>query len=143
MFSELFNFRGINWWTLLGGLGLNFVFTLFTAGGGAYLASQESTAGFYQELGAPIMVLVIFLGCGLAGYIVGKIADDVPLKHAVWSSMGAVLPFVATAVLTFNPMQLMLGAVAAAGAFNGGMLASPRRRAGAPPAKGQPPKRGS
>ena len=25
MFRELLNFRGINWWTLLGGLGLNFL----------------------------------------------------------------------------------------------------------------------
>lgn len=128
MFRDLFNFQGINWWTLLGGLGLNFVITTISSLSGAYLASNEATADFYQRFGAPLMVLIIFVACGLAGYITGKIADDVPLKHAVISSLGAIVPFLVGAVLLLSPVQFMLAAVAAAGAMNGGMLSVPRPR---------------
>jgi hypothetical protein len=128
MFRQLLNFEGINWWTLLGGLGFNFVITVFTSLGGAYLATNESTADFYSRFGPPLMVILIFLACGLAGYVVGKIADDLPLKHAFWASLGAVVPFFATAVLSFNPMPFLMAGVALAGAMNGGMLATPRPR---------------
>jgi len=64
--------------------------------------------------------------CGLSGYVTGKIADDVPLKHAFISSLGAVVPLVASAVLSFNIMALMMAAVAVTGNFNGGMLAIPK-----------------
>jgi len=128
MFRDLLNFQGVNWWTLLGGLGLNFVITMLTSLFGAYLSSAESTSGFYQQAGPPLMVLIIFLGCGLAGFVVAKIADDVPLKHALWSSLGAVVPFIFGAVLLFSPMQIMLAVVAVAGAFNGGIIGSPRPR---------------
>ena len=96
MFKQLLNFDGINWWTLLGGLGLNFVITVFTSIGGAYLAVNKSTAGFYTQFGPPLMIIWIFLACGLAGYIVGKIADDFPLKHAFWASLGAIVPLLLT-----------------------------------------------
>ena len=128
MLSDLLNFQGINWWTLLGGLGLNFVITIFASLCCDYLATNESTADIYLQIGPVLMVLVIFIACGLAGFIVAKIADDVPLKHAVWSCLGAIVPFIAGAVLFFNPMQFMLAGVALAGAFNGAMLAIPRPR---------------
>jgi len=126
MFKQLLNFNGINWWTLLGGLGLNFVITAITSLAGAYLATNESTAEFYTKFGPPLMVIWLFLACALAGYIVGKIADDLSLKHAFWSSLGAVVPLLAGALLFFNPMQFMLAGVALAGAINGGMFATPR-----------------
>ena len=123
MFSEMFNFKGINWWTLLGGLGLNFVITVFASIGGAYLSSSEATLELYKQIGPPGMVVVIFLACGFAGFITAKIADDEPVKHAFISSLGAIAPFVFTAVISFNIMPFMMAAVAAAGNLNGGMLA--------------------
>ena len=133
MFSDLLNFEGINWWTLLGGIGLNFIVTMFSSLGGAYLASNDATSEFYRQYGSPLMVLAIFASCILAGYITGKIADDVPLKHAFVSSLGAVAPFLFLAVTTFNLMALMMAAVAVAGNLNGGRLALPRRQYGPPP----------
>jgi FtsH-binding integral membrane protein len=132
-FRDLFNFNGINWWTLLGGLGLNFVITAIIAIAGAYLGTNEATAEFYGRYGPPIMVIVVFVACVGAGFITAKIADDVPTKHAFISSLGAVVPFVLVAVLSFNPMLFMMAAIAAAGNLNGGMLAAPRRRHGPPP----------
>jgi hypothetical protein len=132
-FRDLFNFDGINWWTLLGGLGLNFVITAIIAIAGAYLGTNEATAAFYGQFGPPIMVLVVFVACVGAGFITAKIADDVPTKHAFISSLGAVVPFIFVAVLSFNPMLFMMAMIAAAGNLNGGMLAAPRRRHGPRP----------
>ncbi len=132
-FRSLLNFEGINWWTLLGGLGLNFVITVFTSIGGFYLASNEGTQSFYANFGPPLMVVWIFLVCALAGYITGKVADDLPLKHAFWGSLGAVVPLFVGAGFSFlvsgpNPTAFLLPVVASAGAMNGGMLATPRPR---------------
>jgi len=127
MLRELFNFRGINWWTLVSGLGLNFVITIFGSLGGAYFATNEATAEAYQQYGPLLMMLAIFVACGIGGFLVAKIADDVPVKHALLSSLGSFVPFLAMAVLTFTPMLLMLAAMAAAGNLNGGMLAVRRR----------------
>ena len=126
--GSLLNFQGINWWTLLGGMGLNFVITMFSSLLGAYLSANEATATFYQQAGPPLMVLAIFVACGVAGFITGKISDDVPVKHAFLSSIGAVSPFLFVAVMSFNPMPVMLALVAAAGNLNGGMLSTPRPR---------------
>ncbi len=132
-FRDLFNFEGINWWTLLGGLGLNFVITAIIAIAGAYLGTNEPTAAFYNQFGPPIMVLVVFVACVGAGFVTAKVADDVPTKHAFISSLGAVVPFIFVAVLSFNPMLFMMAMIAAAGNLNGGMLAAPRRRHGPRP----------
>lgn len=128
MLRDLLNFRGVNWWTLLGGIGLNFVISTFLGLFGTYLAANDATAELYARFGAPLMVLAIFgLAVG-AGWVVGKIADDEPVKHALLSSLGAIAPLFFAAVMTFNPMLLMMAAIAAAGNLNGGMLAMPRRR---------------
>jgi len=127
MFKELLNFRGVNWWTLFGGIGLNFVITLFISLAGAYFATEGAMSEAYQQYGALLMTLAIFIGCGLAGFVIAKIADDVPVKHSFLSSLGAFVPLVVMAALTFSPYTLMLGAVAVAGGLNGGMLAVRRR----------------
>ena len=134
MFKELFNFRGVNWWTLFGGIGLNFVITLFIALAGAYFAAEGAMSEALQQYGALLSMLAILIACGLAGFVIAKIADDVPVKHSFLSSLGAFVPLVAMAVLTFSPHMLyeslqwlMLAAVAVAGGLNGGMLAVRRR----------------
>ena len=75
--SSLFNFQGVNWWVLLGGMGMNFIITMVYALLGAYLGSNEATADTYAQIGPPVMVLAIFLSCILAGFIAGKLADAV------------------------------------------------------------------
>ncbi len=128
MFRDMLNFKRINWWTFLGGAGLNLLISLFASFIGAYLAANEATSDFYMRFGPVLMVLAVFLACGLAGFIISKIADDVPLKHAFLSSLGAVIPFFAAAVLSINPMLLMMAGVAVAGNLNGGMLGLPKPR---------------
>ncbi len=126
-FRDLFNFRGVNWWVLLGGLGSNFIVFVIFGLGGAYLAMNEGTAAFYQTYGPVLMVLVIFVACVLTGWVTGKISDDYPVKHAFISSLGAVAPLLFMGVISLNPMMLVLAGVAAAGNLNGGMLSVRKR----------------
>ena len=93
MLRHLFSFDGINWWTLLGGLGLNFVLTLFAALGGAYLSANPATAEFYGQFGDALMIVVIFVVCGLAGFVVGKIADENRASTPSWPASGRRCPF--------------------------------------------------
>lgn len=126
MFKYLFNFDGINWWTLLGGLGLNFVLTLFAAGAGAALASNPNISTFYSNFGPPLLLLVIFLLCGVAGFVIGKIAGENQVKHAFMSSLGAVAPLLASAVLAMDVMLLLAALIAVAGNLNGGIMSVPK-----------------
>ena len=126
MFRHLFSFDGVNWWTLLGGLGLNFVLTMFISLGGAYLSTNPATEAFYGQFGAPLMIVVVFLFCGLAGFVTGKIADENHVKHAFLASLGAAVPFFIGGLLLFSPIQMMVAAVAVAGNMNGGMLSVPK-----------------
>jgi hypothetical protein len=133
VFSDMFNFRGINWWTLLGGMGLNFLITTLTSFLGAYLGSNEPTAQFYAQYGSALLILVIFGACLGAGFITGKLADDVPVKHAFLSSLGAFVPLIVGGVMSFNPLMLMSAAVAVAGNLNGGIMSQPKSRRSPPP----------
>jgi hypothetical protein len=128
MYKNLLNLEGINWWTLLGGLGLNLILTLLIATGGTLLAVGDATKDFYQNYGSAVMIAAVFLVCGMNGYIVGKIAEEQPVKHALWASLGAVAPlsFMAVPYLCQEPLRLMLALVAALGALNGGMLSVPK-----------------
>ena len=134
MFKDLFNFRDVNWWVLLAGLGLNFISITGLAIFGTYLA--ETSPDFFRQWGLALMVLGVFVFCFIAAFIAGKTAGDQELKHALLSSLGAVVPLFVTGVLALNPMQFMMVAVAVAGAVNGGMLATPKRRHSPPTNRG-------
>jgi hypothetical protein len=126
MFKNLLNFEGINWWTLVAGLGANFVATTFIALAIVALRGDQSAAGVFESFGLLIVLAAIFLICGLVGYIIAKIADDQPLKHALWASMGSAVPFVVFGVLLLNPNLVLGAAFSVLGALNGGMFAIPK-----------------
>ena len=126
MLKKMLNFDGINWWMLVGGVGLNFIISLVSSFLGAYWALSPATQDFYQRYGSALMILGIFLATGLAGYMISKMSHDVPLKHALFSSFGALVPFFVAGLMSLNVMLLMLGLVAVAGNLNGGMLGLPK-----------------
>jgi hypothetical protein len=128
MLRNLLTFDRVNWWVLLGGLGLNFIISIFSSLVGAYLAVAEDTASFYVQYGPPLMLLAVFLACGVAGWIVAKISYEVPIRHAFLSSLGASVPYLFFGVIGFNPWLLILAVVAIAGNMNGAMLAMPKPR---------------
>ncbi|MHB1295136.1 MAG: hypothetical protein ACYC4R_09075 [Anaerolineae bacterium] len=127
MLKSLFSFDGVNWWVLVGGLGFNFIISLLTSGIGAFLATGETSSALYQAYGMPVMMLAIFLSAGLAGFVIAKIATEYPLKHAVLSSLGSAVPFLAVAILSVQPLLLLVAIISVLGAFNGGVLAQRRQ----------------
>jgi VIT1/CCC1 family predicted Fe2+/Mn2+ transporter len=126
MWKRLLTPDGLNWWLLGGGFGISFVAVGLAAVLGGYLGTLAPE--LYLQWGAVLNVLMVFLLCGLAGYITAKFADSHPLKHALWASLGAVIPLLVGAVRVVNPFLIMLALVSVAGALNGGRLALPRSR---------------
>ncbi len=131
MLKELFNFKGVNWWVLLGGIGLNFILSVLVALMGTYM-SQNATDS-YESFGQPLMMLALFVLCGLAGFAIAKIADAYSVKHAFLSSLGAALPMLASFFMGPSIILLMMAIIAVLGNLNGAMLAVPRRRSYGPP----------
>ncbi len=131
MWKHWTNLDGLNWWLLGGGFGISFVAVGLAAVLGGYVGTIATE--FYLTWGPVLSVVLVFLLCALAGYVTAKFADIHPMKHALWGSMGAVIPLVVGAVLLVHPFLIMLALVSVAGALNGGRLAIPRRRH-APPA---------
>lgn len=126
MLKYLFSFEGINWWTLLGSLGLNFFVSLLAAGLGMFLGTNPGTADFYTRFGAPLTIVVYFILAGVAGYVTGKIAGEYQVRHAFMGSLGGAIPLLAAGVLTINPMALMLAVIAVAGNLNGAIRSIPK-----------------
>ncbi|NLG29289.1 MAG: hypothetical protein GX557_15375 [Chloroflexi bacterium] len=124
MWKRLFTVDGLNWWLLGGGFGISFVAVGLAAVLGGYLGTLAPE--LYLQWGAVLNVLMVFLLCGLAGFLTARFADAHPMKHALWASLGAVIPLLVGAVLLVNPFLIMLALVSVAGALNGGRLALPR-----------------
>jgi hypothetical protein len=126
LLKHLFSIDRVNWWILAGGMGLNFVIATVSSLLGAYWSLGETTSAFYASYGAPLMLLVVFLACLLAGALISRMAYEVPLRHAFLSGLGAVVPFIVAAALTLNIGLVMAAVVALAGSLNGAMLAQPK-----------------
>lgn len=126
MWKRWTNLEGLNWWLLGGGFGISFVAVGLAAVLGGFVGTIATE--FYLTWGPVLSVILVFLLCALAGYVTAKFADVYPMKHALWGSMGAVIPLVVGAVLLVHPFLIMLALVSVAGALNGGRLAIPKRR---------------
>jgi hypothetical protein len=133
MLKSWMDMKGVNWVLLGGGFGISFVAVGMAAVLGGYLGS--TIPDFYQQWGAVLNVLLVFLLCGFAGFVTARFSDAYPMKHAFWSALGAVIPLVAGAVVLFNPFLIVLALVAMAGALNGGRLGIPRRHTRTPAIK--------
>jgi hypothetical protein len=128
----MFSFQRINWWTLVGGVGLNLFISVMTVLVSIFLSLDEKPKPFYMQFGPALIMLAVFLLCGLAGFVISRLADDVPLKHAFLSSMGAFVPFMVVGILSLaNPLSalhsVMIAIIAVAGGLNGGFLGLPKR----------------
>lgn len=129
LFKHVMSFENVNWWVLAGGLALNVIIAAVSTIAGAILSLAESTAAAYASYGAPLMLLGVFLACLLVGAIISRMADDVPVRHAFISSLGAATAFLLGALFTLNYMLLLVAVVAMAGNLNGAMLALPKPHA--------------
>lgn len=128
MLRYLFSLDRVNLWVLLGGAGLNLLIALSSSLVSAYFALAGDERGPLQPLLPPLMLLGVFLACGLAGWIIAKISEDVPLRHAFLAALGAAVPYTYFGLTWLNPWLLILGLVAVAGNVNGALLVLRNRR---------------
>jgi hypothetical protein len=125
--KALFNLRGINFWWLASGVGLNlswaivvllFVFRVLSAG----IDTVENMQ--------VVLMIGFFLGPLAIGWLVGRWADDGRgPTYGLIGSFGS-LPLILYVILPSGPLGLLVAVVALAGGLNGGLLSQRRRRPG-------------
>ena len=121
---------GLNWWTVVSGMGMNFLLTSFL-----FLAIIAFTGGAAQPeegtpAGAPASLTLAmsiggFLIPLLTAYICGRISDERYLAYAFYSLIGYLILAV-PGVLYAGVFGLLLVLFGVLGAFNGATLAARR-----------------
>lgn len=112
---------GLNWWTVVSGMGLNFVLTSFMS-----LALTALTAG-----GTAPAVYTLSMSAGafliplLTAYVCGRLADERYLAYAFYPLVGFLILAV-PGVLYAGMFGLLIVLFGVLGAFNGATLAARR-----------------
>jgi hypothetical protein len=122
--KALFNLRGINFWWLASGVGLNISWTIVVL----LFAFRVLSAGIDTVENIQLVLMVgMFLGPLLIGWLIGRWADDGRgPTYGLIGSLGS-LALILFVVLPSGPLGLLVAAVALAGGLNGGMLSQRRR----------------
>ncbi len=85
--NRLFDTQDLNWWTIVSGIGLNFVLTSFLFLGATPLVSADAPEA--------VFVTVICLGAFaiplLTAYICGRLADECVLTYAFYPLIGFLI----------------------------------------------------
>lgn len=117
--KALFNLKGINFWLLGSGIGLNLIWTFVTLMASFAFLNGASELIPIVQVG---MMLGVLAGNFATGWLTGKMADDNRgPTYGVICSLGS-LALIVFVVLPSGIMGLLLAAMALAGGFNGGML---------------------
>ena len=119
--KRIFDLKGINWWIMLSGMGMNLGLTYFLSLGMSFAVANEMS-------GELTIVLVLLGGLGiplLTAYVCGRLADERYLTYAFYSLIGYLILAVPGAVVggLFGAFMVLFGIL---GAYNGGFLAARR-----------------
>lgn len=115
----LFNLKGINFWLLGSGIGLNLIWTFVTLMASFAILNENPEMIPMVQVG---MMLGILIGNFATGWITGKMADDNRgPTYGLICSLGSVA-LIIFVVLPGGIMGILLAAMALAGGFNGGLL---------------------
>ena len=123
--KALFNLRGINFWWLVSGVGLNISWTIVVL----LFAFRVLSAGIDTVENVQVVLMVgSFLGPLVIGWLIGRWAGDGRgPTYGLIGSFGS-LALILYVVLPSGPLGLLVAVVAAAGGLNGGLLSERRRR---------------
>ena len=119
--KRIFDPDGLNWWTIVSGMGMNFIFTAFL-----FLA----VIGFTGE-GVPPAVPTLTMSVGtfliplLTAYVCGRIADERYLTYGFYPLVGYMILAVPSVFYAgvFGFLLILFGIL---GAFNGATFAARR-----------------
>jgi len=111
--------QGLNWWTIVSGLGMNFVLTILLF----LLLAYTATIGIHEIAYTLIMCLGGVTIPLLTAYICGRIADERFLSYAFYPLIGYLILAVPGILYVgiFGMLMVILGVL---GAFNGANLAA-------------------
>jgi hypothetical protein len=119
--KRLFNPEGLNWWTIVAGIGMNFVLTSFLMVGVASFAAQ----GLSEIVSTLVVAGGAFLIPLLTAFISGRIMDERFLAYGMYPLAGFLIVAVA-GVLSTGVFGLLFIGFGAMGALNGATLAARR-----------------
>jgi hypothetical protein len=115
--------QGLNWWTIVSGMGMNFVLTSFLLLG---LATFTAAEGGLGEVAVSLTLsLGAFLIPLLTAYVCGLVSGERYLAYAFYPLVGFAVLTVPAALSSLMLSVLMLG-FGFLGAFNGANLAARR-----------------
>jgi hypothetical protein len=119
--KRIFEPQGLNWWTIVSGIGMNFVMTAFLF----------ITIGVVwgEEMGGTWYTLIMSV-CGFAipmitAYICGRLAGERYMTYAMYPLIGYLI-LVVPGILFAGVFGLLMVAFGVLGAFNGANLAARR-----------------
>jgi len=117
--KRIFEPQGLNWWTIVSGIGMNFVVTalLFIT---MAVVSGENMGGALYTL---IMSVCGFLIPMTTAYICGRLADERYMTYAMYPLIGYLILAV-PGILFAGVFGLLMVAFGVLGAFNGANLAA-------------------
>ena len=120
---RIFEPQGLNWWTIVSGIGMNFVLTALLFIGLVYAAANE--------VGEVIYTLTMTAGGFLipmfTAYVCGRISGERFMAYAFYPLVGYLILAV-PGVLSAGLFGLLMIAFGIMGAFNGANLAARRAR---------------
>ena len=123
--KSLFDLRRLNYWLLASGIGLNMIWTYMTLLITLPLLSGGESAAAGIQLG---LMLSVFVGALLAGWLTGKLADDSRgPTYGLVGSLGSV-GLIVFAILPAGILGLLAAIITVAGGINGGLLSLRRRK---------------
>ncbi len=120
---RVFEPQGLNWWTIVSGIGMNFVLTALLFLGLTYAAANEIGEMTYTLLMAGGG---FFIPLSTA-YVCGRIGDERFLAYAFYPLIGYLILAV-PGILSAGVFGLLMVAFGILGAFNGANLAARRAR---------------
>jgi hypothetical protein len=122
--KALFDIRGINYWLLGSGIGLNLIWTFMTLMISYGLLNGNPRAVSTVQIG---MMLSILAGNFVVGWLMGRMADDNRgPTYGLISSLGSLI-LIIFVVLPTGIVGLMVAVMAIAGGLNGGLFSLRRR----------------
>jgi len=119
--KRILSTEGLNWWTVVSGIGLNFVFTAFLF----LTMTAFSEQGFPPWLYTILMCAGAFLIPMITAYVCGRLADERYLTYALYPLVGFLILTV-PGILFAGVFGVLMTAFGILGAFNGATLVARR-----------------
>ena len=113
--------QGLNWWTIVSGMGMNFLLMVFLSFSLMTFTTEETSPAVFIT----VMSLGSFLIPLLTAYICGRISDERYMTYAIYSLAGFMILAVPGVVMAGLSGLLVVG-FGVMGAINGANLAARR-----------------